>query len=126
MRPLSTSVSFLIATRLLQGTGAALMMPVGRLMMVRSFAKSELLVAMNFVIIPALIGPLLGPLRGGVIVQWRRNGHHRQGHAAGGRLIGADSQRVFSNALVSSPSHPAPRTRQNTAPDACVSVLESW
>ena len=63
-------MSFLIATRLLQGTGAALMMPVGRLMMVRSFAKSELLVAMNFVIIPALIGPLLGPLRGGVIMQW--------------------------------------------------------
>ena len=70
MRPLSTSVSFLIATRLLQGTGAALMMPVRRLMMVRSFAKSELLVAMNFVIIPALIGPLLGPLPGGVIMQW--------------------------------------------------------
>lgn len=63
-------MSFLIATRLLQGTGAALMMPVRRLMMVRSFAKSELLVAMNFVIIPALIGPLLGPLRGGVIMQW--------------------------------------------------------
>lgn len=63
-------MSFLIATRLLQGTGAALMMPVRRLMMVRSFAKSELLVAMNFVIIPALIGPLLGPLRGAVIVQW--------------------------------------------------------
>lgn len=63
-------MSFLIATRLLQGTGAALMMPVGRLMMVRSFAKSELPVAMNFVIIPALIGPLLGPLRGGVIMQW--------------------------------------------------------
>ena len=60
----------LLATRLLQGTGAALMMPVGRLIMVRSFAKSELLVAVNFVIIPALIGPLLGPLRGGVIVQW--------------------------------------------------------
>ena len=67
---LSTSVEMLTAARLLQGMGAALMMPVGRLMMVRSFDKSELLVAMNFVIIPALLGPLLGPLLGGVIVHW--------------------------------------------------------
>src|SRR5262249_8725635 len=36
----------------------------------RTFAKSELLVAMNFVIIPALIGPLLGPTVGGLIVHW--------------------------------------------------------
>jgi MFS family permease len=43
---------------------------VGRLAIVRTFAKSELLVAMNFVIIPALIGPLLGPTVGGLIVHW--------------------------------------------------------
>ncbi len=47
-----------------------MMMPVGRLTIVRTFPKSELLSAMNFVIIPALIGPLLGPTVGGLIVYW--------------------------------------------------------
>jgi MFS family permease len=47
-----------------------MMMPVGRLAIVRTFPKSELLGAMNFVIIPALIGPLLGPTVGGLIVHW--------------------------------------------------------
>ena len=67
---LSVSVTMLIAARILQGLGAALMTPVGRLAIVRTFAKSELLVAMNFVIVPALIGPLLGPTVGGLIVHW--------------------------------------------------------
>ena len=67
---LSVNVTMLIAARILQGLGAALMTPVGRLAIVRTFAKSELLVAMNFVIIPALIGPLLGPTVGGLIVHW--------------------------------------------------------
>jgi MFS family permease len=60
----------LVASRILQGLGAAMMTPVGRLAIVRTFAKSELLVAMNFVIVPALIGPLLGPTVGGLIVHW--------------------------------------------------------
>jgi MFS family permease len=47
-----------------------MMMPVGRLTIIRTFPKSELLRAMNFVIIPALIGPLLGPTVGGLIVHW--------------------------------------------------------
>jgi EmrB/QacA subfamily drug resistance transporter len=67
---LSVSVPMLVAARILQGLGAAMMTPVGRLAIVRTFAKSELLVAMNFVIIPALIGPLLGPTVGGLIVHW--------------------------------------------------------
>ena len=64
------NVPMLIAARILQGLGAAMMTPVGRLAIIRTFAKSELLVAMNFVIIPALIGPLLGPTVGGLIVHW--------------------------------------------------------
>jgi hypothetical protein len=39
-------------------------LPVGRLTVIRTFPKAELLQAMNFVIIPALIGPLLGPTVG--------------------------------------------------------------
>ena len=66
----SVNVPMLVAARILQGIGAAMMMPVGRLTVIRTFAKSELLMAMNFIIIPALIGPLLGPTVGGVIVHW--------------------------------------------------------
>jgi len=66
----SSSVSMLIAARILQGIGAAMMIPVGRLSIVRSFPKIELQKAMNFVIIPALTGALLGPTIGGLIVQW--------------------------------------------------------
>lgn len=67
---LAVNVPMLVAARILQGVGAAMMMPVGRLAIIRTFPKSELLKAMNFVIIPALIGPLLGPTVGGVIVHW--------------------------------------------------------
>ena len=51
-----------------------MMMPVGRITMVRAFPKSELVRAMSFVAIPGLIGPLFGPLAGGLIVgyfHWR-------------------------------------------------------
>jgi EmrB/QacA subfamily drug resistance transporter len=67
---LSVDVPMLVAMRIVQGLGAAMMTPVGRLAIIRTFPKSELLVALNFVIIPALIGPLLGPTVGGLIVHW--------------------------------------------------------
>ena len=67
---LALNTPMLIAARLLQGLGGAMMMPVGRLTIIRTFPKAELLGAMNFVIIPALIGPLLGPTVGGLIVHW--------------------------------------------------------
>ncbi len=67
---LALNVPMLVAARIFQGIGAAMMLPVGRLAIVRTFPKSELLAAMNFVIIPALIGPLLGPTIGGIIVHW--------------------------------------------------------
>lgn len=67
---LAVNVPMLVVARVFQGIGAAMMMPVGRLAIIRTFSKSELLVAMNFVIIPALIGPLLGPTVGGLIVHW--------------------------------------------------------
>ncbi|MES2117486.1 MAG: DHA2 family efflux MFS transporter permease subunit [Pseudomonadota bacterium] len=67
---LAVNSPMLVAARLLQGFGAAMMMPVGRITIIRTFPKSELLRAMNFVIVPALIGPLLGPTVGGLIVHW--------------------------------------------------------
>jgi MFS family permease len=51
-----------------------MMVPVGRLTIVRTFSKSDLVRAMSFVSIPALIGPMLGPIAGGLIVgylHWR-------------------------------------------------------
>jgi MFS family permease len=62
---LSSDIHVLVACRILQGCGGAMMLPVGRLTMVRAFAKSELIRAMSFVAIPGLIGPMLGPLAGG-------------------------------------------------------------
>src|SRR5258708_30142939 len=71
---LALNSPMLVAARVIQGIGGAMMTPVGRLALVRIFPKSEMLNAMNFVVIPALIGPLLGPFMGGVIVHllpWR-------------------------------------------------------
>ena len=71
---ISPDIHILVACRVLQGCGGALMLPVGRLTMVRTFAKSELITAMSYVAIPGLIGPMLGPLLGGLIVgyfHWR-------------------------------------------------------
>jgi EmrB/QacA subfamily drug resistance transporter len=67
---LSSNIHLLVACRVLQGFGGAMMVPVGRLTLVRTFAKSELVRAMSFVAIPALIAPMLGPLAGGLIVDY--------------------------------------------------------
>src|SRR3977135_3406859 len=71
---ISTNIHVLVACRVLQGCGGAMMVPVGRLTLVRTFAKSELIRAMSFVAIPSLVGPMLGPIAGGFIVgyfHWR-------------------------------------------------------
>jgi EmrB/QacA subfamily drug resistance transporter len=71
---LSTDIHELVLFRVLQGVGGAMMVPVGRLTMVRTFARSELVRAMAFVAIPGLVGPMLGPVAGGAIVRfttWR-------------------------------------------------------
>ncbi len=60
---LARDIHLLVACRILQGCGGAMMVPVGRLTLVRTFAKSELVRAMSFVAIPSLIGPMLGPRR---------------------------------------------------------------
>jgi EmrB/QacA subfamily drug resistance transporter len=67
---LASDIHWLVAFRILQGCGGAMMLPVGRLTMVRTFAKSELIRAMSFVAIPGLVGPMLGPLFGGLIIKY--------------------------------------------------------
>jgi EmrB/QacA subfamily drug resistance transporter len=71
---ISSNIHLLVASRILQGCGGAMMVPVGRLTLVRTFAKSDLLRVMSFVSIPALVAPMLGPIAGGLIVgylHWR-------------------------------------------------------
>ncbi|MFH7019239.1 MFS transporter [Flavobacterium sp. FlaQc-47] len=67
---LSQSLTHLVIARVIQGIGGSLMTPVGKLALIRTFPKNELLKAMNFAIIPALIGPVLGPLVGGYMVDY--------------------------------------------------------
>lgn len=67
---LSVDMPMLVAARIVQGCGGALMLPIGRIAMVRTFPRSGLLRAMSFVAIPGLIGPLVGPLAGGFLVEY--------------------------------------------------------
>ena len=71
---LSSNIHLLVLCRILQGCGGSMMVPVGRLTLVRTFAKSDLIRTMSFVAIPALVAPMLGPIAGGLIVgyfNWR-------------------------------------------------------
>ena len=66
----SQGLGQLVAARVLQGIGGALLLPVGRLALLRTVPRSEFVQAMSFVAIPGLIGPLLGPTLGGWLVQY--------------------------------------------------------
>jgi EmrB/QacA subfamily drug resistance transporter len=64
----------MIAARVLQGMGGAMMTPVGRLVLLRTVPKSQLVQALSYVTVPALVGPAIGPLIGGFIAtysSWR-------------------------------------------------------
>lgn len=61
------SLAGLVAARVLQGLGGAMMTPVGRLLLVRSVDKRALVEAMAWFTVPALIGPVVGPPLGGWI-----------------------------------------------------------
>jgi EmrB/QacA subfamily drug resistance transporter len=64
------SLAFLVGARILQGIGGAMMVPVGRLVLLRSVSKADLVAAMAWLMIPATIGPILGPPVGGFIVSY--------------------------------------------------------
>jgi len=67
---LSSSLGELVIFRIIQGIGGAMMMPVARLALLRAYPRSELLPVLNFVTMPGLVGPILGPMLGGVLVTW--------------------------------------------------------
>ena len=66
----SQSLGQLVFFRVVQGVGGAMMMPVARLALLRAYPRSELLPVLNFVTMPGLVGPILGPVLGGVLVTW--------------------------------------------------------
>jgi len=71
---LSNSLGAIVAFRIVQGLGGAMMTPVGRLVLLRTAPRHELVRAMAYLTIPALIGPLIGPPVGGFIAtyfHWR-------------------------------------------------------
>ncbi len=66
---LSPNLATLTASRVLQGLGGAMLLPVGRLTVLKSFPRERFLRAMGFVAVPGLIGPLIGPTLGGWLVE---------------------------------------------------------
>lgn len=63
------SLAALVAARVVQGMGGALLLPVGRLVVLRGCPRERFLPAMSFIAIPGLIGPLVGPTLGGWLVE---------------------------------------------------------
>jgi EmrB/QacA subfamily drug resistance transporter len=71
---LAPSMSFLVFARFLQGIGGSMMVPIGRLVLLRSVDKADLVQAMTWLVMPGMIGPIVGPPLGGLIVtysDWR-------------------------------------------------------
>ncbi len=70
----STSLPMFIAARFVEGVGGAMMVPVGRIIIFRSVPKADFIRAVNYLTVPALLGPVLGPPLGGFIttyLHWR-------------------------------------------------------
>jgi EmrB/QacA subfamily drug resistance transporter len=68
------SLPQMVLARIVQGIGGAMMVPVGRLVVLRTIPKAELVSAMTYLTVPALLGPVIGPPLGGFIVtyfSWR-------------------------------------------------------
>jgi EmrB/QacA subfamily drug resistance transporter len=70
----SSTLAAFVGARFLQGMGGAMMVPVGRLVLLRAIPKSELVSALTYLTVPALMGPVIGPPLGGMITlyfHWR-------------------------------------------------------
>lgn len=67
---MSSALWMLVASRVIQGVGGALMVPVGRLIILRAYPRTHLVELLGFVTIPGMLGPLLGPTLGGWLVEY--------------------------------------------------------
>lgn len=71
---LAPNLPFMILARFIQGVGGAMMIPIGRLVLLRSVARQDMVSAISWLVMPAMIGPIVGPPVGGFIVtylDWR-------------------------------------------------------
>jgi EmrB/QacA subfamily drug resistance transporter len=71
---LSNSLPLLVVSRIVQGMGGAMMVPVGRLVLLKTVPRSDIVRAMSYVSLPAMLGPVTGPPLGGFIAtygSWR-------------------------------------------------------
>ena len=67
---LSSTLPMLVAARVVQGLGGAVMMPISRLALLRAYERDDFVQAFNFIAIPGLVGPVVGPILGGWLVSW--------------------------------------------------------
>lgn len=67
---LSMDLTQLTLSRILQGVGGAMSIPVARLSIFKTYPKSQILKIISYAVTPALIGPMLGPILGGYLVQY--------------------------------------------------------
>lgn len=67
---ISPTLDILIASRVLQGIGGAILVPVGRLSILRVYPRDQLVQILSFITIPGLLGPLVGPTLGGFLVEY--------------------------------------------------------
>lgn len=64
------NLPLLVLGRVVQGVGGAILTAAPRLVMIKAYAKSDLLRIINFIIMPALIGPIIGPILGGYLAEY--------------------------------------------------------
>ncbi|MFW2177347.1 MULTISPECIES: DHA2 family efflux MFS transporter permease subunit [unclassified Moraxella] len=69
MCAISPTLNSLIFSRVVQGLGGALLMPVAKLTLIKSYPREQMLSVMNYAVMPALIAPVIGPLVGGYLVE---------------------------------------------------------
>lgn len=66
---MATTLNTLVFSRVIQGLGGALLMPAARLVILQAYPRDQILRVMNYAVMPALLGPILGPLIGGYLVE---------------------------------------------------------
>ena len=67
---LSVNLPMLVMSRFLQGVGGAMLVPVGRLVIMQAYPRDQLVKQLSFIIMPGLIGPLVGPIVGGILIEY--------------------------------------------------------
>ncbi|MCP2040314.1 EmrB/QacA subfamily drug resistance transporter [Neisseria sp. HSC-16F19] len=66
----ASQLNMLVLARVIQGMGGAMLTPVARLITLRAYARSDLVRVTNYIVMPALLGPVLGPVLGGYLVDY--------------------------------------------------------